>query len=79
MGTGAQKSLWTSLSDITLPVTLITGSIDEKFCKIAQEMVKLLPNANHVEIRDVGHAIHVENPTLFATIVKDVLKKKGGN
>lgn len=79
MGTGAQKSLWTSISDITLPVTLITGSIDEKFCKIAQEMVKLLPNANHVEIRDVGHAIHVENPTLFATIVKDVLKKKGGN
>ncbi|SOC03512.1 2-succinyl-6-hydroxy-2,4-cyclohexadiene-1-carboxylate synthase [Ureibacillus xyleni] len=75
MGTGAQNSLWTSLSIITKPVTLITGSIDEKFCKIAHQMKELLPNADHIEIRDVGHAIHVENPTLFATIVEDVLKK----
>ena len=75
MGTGAQNSLWTSLSNISVPVTLITGSIDEKFCRIAEEMMNLLPNANHVEIREVGHAIHVENPTLFATIVKDVLNK----
>ncbi|WP_449443347.1 2-succinyl-6-hydroxy-2,4-cyclohexadiene-1-carboxylate synthase [Ureibacillus acetophenoni] len=72
MGTGAQKSLWPLLNQITTPVYLITGELDEKFCLIAQEMMDELPNAKHMIIAEVGHAIHVENPTQFATIIKDV-------
>lgn len=74
MGTGAQKSLWTHIEDLDIPVTLITGELDEKFCKIAVEMKALLPNAQQVIVKNVGHAIHVENPEQFATIVKDALK-----
>ncbi|RUL56560.1 2-succinyl-6-hydroxy-2,4-cyclohexadiene-1-carboxylate synthase [Lysinibacillus antri] len=75
MGTGSQQSLWTKLVEIDIPVTLITGTLDQKFCNIAQEMKKLLLNAKHVVVHEVGHAIHVENPTTFATIVKDVINK----
>lgn len=75
MGTGSQRSLWPTLKNLTFPVYLITGSIDEKFCNIAVEMKKELMNAEHIVIVGAGHAIHVENPTQFATIVKKALTK----
>ncbi|MFC7686738.1 2-succinyl-6-hydroxy-2,4-cyclohexadiene-1-carboxylate synthase [Ureibacillus sp. GCM10028918] len=74
MGTGAQNSLWSNLGEINIPVTLITGELDKKFCIIAEEMQALLQKARHVIVNDVGHAIHVENPEQFATIVKDAIK-----
>jgi 2-succinyl-6-hydroxy-2,4-cyclohexadiene-1-carboxylate synthase len=73
MGTGTQDELWSQLDRINLPVTLITGSLDEKFCLIAQKMIEELPNGEHVIVENTGHAIHVENPKQFATIVEDVL------
>ncbi|RHW33277.1 2-succinyl-6-hydroxy-2,4-cyclohexadiene-1-carboxylate synthase [Lysinibacillus yapensis] len=75
MGTGSQKSLWPSLKELIVPVTLITGELDEKFCKIAVEMQALLPIAQYFLVKNVGHAIHVENPLEFATIVKEVSDK----
>lgn len=78
MGTGAQDELWSQLNSISLPVTLITGSLDEKFCLIAQKMKEELPNGKHVLVENTGHAIHVENPKQFATIVKDALKRNKG-
>ncbi|MDN4493757.1 2-succinyl-6-hydroxy-2,4-cyclohexadiene-1-carboxylate synthase [Ureibacillus aquaedulcis] len=76
MGTGAQTSLWSNLGELSMPVTLITGELDQKFCKIAEEMQALLPNARHLKVNEAGHAIHVENPEQFATIVKDAIKIK---
>ena len=77
MGTGAQSSLWAALEAHNIPVTLITGALDEKFCEIGNEMQALFPNAQHLIVNNAGHAIHVENPVQFATIVKDALKIKG--
>lgn len=73
IGTGMQPSNWPFLENLDVPVLLITGSLDEKFCKIATEMQVLCKNAQHVTVNDVGHAIHVENPAEFATIVKKYL------
>ncbi len=78
MGTGVQRSLWNNLDQIKIPVYLITGELDEKFCLIANEMKSLLPNGNHFLIHEVGHAIHVENPQQFATIIKDVYQNNLG-
>ncbi|MDM5249870.1 2-succinyl-6-hydroxy-2,4-cyclohexadiene-1-carboxylate synthase [Lysinibacillus sp. G4S2] len=73
IGTGAQPSYWLSLAELEFPVLLITGSFDEKFCKIALEMKALLKNVKHQTVNDAGHAIHVENPAEFATIVEEYL------
>ncbi|MCM3611553.1 2-succinyl-6-hydroxy-2,4-cyclohexadiene-1-carboxylate synthase [Planococcus sp. MERTA32b] len=73
MGTGAQKSYWEAISQLQLPVLLVTGKLDEKFTAIAGEMVSLMPNAEHREIM-AGHALHVEKPAEFATIVGEYLK-----
>ncbi len=73
IGTGVQPSNWESLAQVEIPVLLITGSLDEKFCKIALEMKALLNTVSHLTVNDAGHAIHVENPAEFATIVEEYL------
>lgn len=70
MGTGKQPSLWDQLPKLSFPVTIITGSLDEKYCRIGKEMEKLLPKAKYYEVEQVGHTVHVENPKQFVTIVK---------
>ncbi|MGG2056156.1 2-succinyl-6-hydroxy-2,4-cyclohexadiene-1-carboxylate synthase [Lysinibacillus pakistanensis] len=73
IGTGNQPSNWMSLAQLEFPVLLITGTLDEKFCKIAQEMKALLKNVKHTTVNNAGHAIHVENPAEFATIIEEYL------
>ncbi len=73
IGTGSQPSYWNNLSSITLPVFLVTGEIDMKFVNIAREMEKYLPTVDHQTIKGAGHAIHVEKPTLFATMIEKYL------
>lgn len=75
-GTGVQPCYWNKLEKIITPTFLITGELDEKFTMLAKEMKKHFLNVVHKEIRDVGHAIHVENPKLFATIVEDIILKE---
>ena len=74
IGTGSQPSNWHRLKEINVPVLLITGEIDMKFVKIAQEIKKLLHDSNHCMVKDAGHAIHVEKPTLFATMIEEHIK-----
>ena len=69
-------SLWRKLSTLEMPVYLITGSLDEKFCLIAKEMQKWIPNARHETILDAGHAIHVEDSRKFGTIIEEFLSNK---
>lgn len=75
MGTGSQASYWEKISQLELPVLLVTGKLDAKFTAIAEKMVSLMPSAVHGEIA-AGHALHVEKPAEFATIVGEYLKKE---
>lgn len=73
IGTGSQKSYWDTLQKLKKPVYLITGELDAKFVGIAREMENLLEKCRRSIVPDVGHAIHVENPCIFATMIKDYL------
>ncbi|QOR65983.1 2-succinyl-6-hydroxy-2,4-cyclohexadiene-1-carboxylate synthase [Cytobacillus suaedae] len=73
MGTGSQPSYWDRLNQLEIPVLLICGEIDQKFCEIAKQMSKKLPNAKVEKITGVGHAIHVEHPKFFGKIVSEFL------
>lgn len=73
MGTGQQPSYWSKLNELEMPVYLVTGEYDIKFTKMAEEMVKHLKDGFHLQVLSVGHAIHVENPVQFATIIKEQL------
>ncbi|MEK3887682.1 2-succinyl-6-hydroxy-2,4-cyclohexadiene-1-carboxylate synthase [Bacillus sp. FSL K6-3431] len=75
MGTGSQPSWWERLNDLHMPIKLVCGEQDEKFCKIAKEMQLKLSNAKLVVVKGVGHAIHVEEPEMFGTIVEGFLSE----
>jgi 2-succinyl-6-hydroxy-2,4-cyclohexadiene-1-carboxylate synthase len=70
MGTGAQRSYWQTLATFERPVSLITGELDVKFYQKARDMQETLQKCSHHVAKRCGHAIHVENPELFVTIVE---------
>ncbi|MGD7007380.1 2-succinyl-6-hydroxy-2,4-cyclohexadiene-1-carboxylate synthase [Metabacillus sp. 84] len=75
MGTGVQPNWWPHLKKCKIPVLILTGEWDEKFCEIGKEMHHLLEHSEHIEIQRTGHAIHVEQPRIFGTIVDGFLKQ----
>ncbi len=75
IGTGSQPAYWQQLSGLNLPVLLITGELDKKFGNIAREMMHYFSNCRHETIEHVGHAIHVEKPDVFATMVEEHISK----
>ena len=81
IGTGSQTSYWERLKAVNIPVLLLTGDLDTKFVTISREMQKQFPIVRHETIADVGHAIHVEKPDVFATMIEEhilQLKNRGG-
>lgn len=75
MGTGAQPSWWGSLHELSFPVILMIGELDRKFAAIAEEMGKYIPEVEIITFFDTGHAIHVEEPRKFGTMIEEVLFK----
>ncbi|PFK33814.1 2-succinyl-6-hydroxy-2,4-cyclohexadiene-1-carboxylate synthase [Bacillus cereus] len=74
MGTGAQPSWWNQLEKFKMPVLLMNGEHDQKFFHILKNIQKRIPHAKFVKIDGAGHAIHVEQPQKFGTIVEGFLK-----
>ncbi|AQX53405.1 2-succinyl-6-hydroxy-2,4-cyclohexadiene-1-carboxylate synthase [Priestia flexa] len=75
MGTGAQQSYWEKLHTLLLPVLLITGELDQKFCEIAKDMSNQLKFCRYKVVLNTGHAIHVEQPRIFGKIVSEFLSQ----
>ena len=73
LGTGSQPSYWERLEECQAKVLLLAGEEDPKFVKIAENMKRLMKNAQYVKISGAGHAIHVEQPRKFGKIVSEFL------
>lgn len=77
MGTGAQPSWWAALHQLHMPALLICGEDDEKFCRIASEMVQLLPNGTLIAVPQAGHVVHMEQRERFGTLVQQFVLRGG--
>lgn len=74
-GTGSQESLWERLPELTMPVLLIVGKEDIKFCNIAHEMKGLIgDNARLEVIAGAGHTVHLEQSQQVAQLLQEFLK-----
>ena len=69
LGLGQQPAYRKDFSRSALPVTLITGALDEKFTAIAREMVRLRTNVRHAVIEGVGHNAVLEAPDRVADVI----------
>ena len=71
-GTGAQDSLWDSLSNLTMPVLLIVGASDPKFRAINEQMQEAIgANAILHVVDGAGHSAHMEKPGEVAALIAD--------
>jgi len=72
-GTGTQESQWQNLNQIQMPVRLIVGELDEKFTSIAKEMKPLISNSELTVVPNVGHTVHLEDPTTTSRILESII------
>lgn len=73
-GTGMQTGLWDKLPTLKVPTLLITGELDTKYVEIGRQMSERLLQAKLEVVPGCGHAVHLENPELFASLVLNFLK-----
>ncbi len=73
-GTGAQEPLWGRLAALDLKIMLIAGDLDQKFVKVEQEMLELLPNAIMVVWPSCGHTVHLESPDMYLKAIGKFLR-----
>ncbi len=73
---GMQASLWSRLTEISVPVLWIAGENDLKFRNLAQLAVSAMPRAQLLIAPEAGHRIPWEQPAWLAEQVADFLKGK---
>jgi len=72
-GTGTQEPLWQNLHQLDMPVHLIVGAFDEKFTAIANEMKQLLQSCEQTVLPNVGHTVHLEDPTTTSQMLDSII------
>ena len=74
-GTGKQESLWDKLQNLEMPVLLVVGINDEKFCQIGKEMKSAMgTNANLIVVENAGHSVHLEQTHEFHSVIEEFLR-----
>jgi 2-succinyl-6-hydroxy-2,4-cyclohexadiene-1-carboxylate synthase len=76
MGTGKQPSWWDKLANLSINVLVIVGEYDQKFINLAQKMDDSFRYSQLEVIKAAGHAVHVEQPKIFDTIVSDFINQQ---
>ena len=68
-GSGAQEPLWDCLPALRMPVLLVTGDDDHRYRALAAAMAARVPFARVAIVPEAGHAVHLENPVPFWSLV----------
>lgn len=75
MGTGSQANYWPRLSALAnCPTLIVVGAEDAKFQDIAQKMTDIQPTMTLKQVHSAGHAVHLEQPKIFAATITTWLK-----
>lgn len=76
MGTGAQAWLGSRLGELSMPVLVMAGALDQKFAGIARELAPGVPNGALAVVDGAGHAVHLEQPASVAALTREFLDGK---
>ena len=74
-GTGnSELDAWSRLAEITVPVTVAWCELDiDVLNDRCRNLVERLPSGSGRELRHVAHLPYLENPDLFADLIRDVV------
>ncbi|MEM7066136.1 MAG: alpha/beta fold hydrolase [Cyanobacteria bacterium P01_B01_bin.77] len=70
---GHMDDLTYCLKALTLPITYITGSDDQRYGQLGQSLQAKCPSLTHREIADAGHRVPWEQPEAFLHILNKCL------
>lgn len=76
LSVGVMPPLWGRLASLQLPVLLITGELDRKYCALARTMQRLLPSAQHFVVPGAGHNVHLEKPASFLEALRQFFEQQ---
>lgn len=68
-GTGAQAWLGDRLGELTMPVLVLAGQLDDKFTAIGRAMAAAIPSATFASVEGAGHSVHLEQPDRTAAAI----------
>ncbi|MFA7288761.1 MAG: 2-succinyl-6-hydroxy-2,4-cyclohexadiene-1-carboxylate synthase [Melioribacteraceae bacterium] len=72
---GLMPSYWNELNNISVPLLLISGSLDQKYCEINKRINSVLEASDWEIINGAGHNTHLEKPDDFIKLVNKFLKE----
>ncbi|MBI5515648.1 MAG: alpha/beta fold hydrolase [Deltaproteobacteria bacterium] len=70
LGLGVMPNLRGALRAPGVPVTLVTGALDEKFTALAKEYAS--PAVRHTTVHGAGHDVGLEAPGALASVLKEL-------
>lgn len=76
MGTGSQPSWWEYLDNLTCPILLIVGVLDEKFVTINKLIQSQTIDAKLEIVSNAGHAVHIEQAEIFGKLIEEFIITK---
>jgi len=71
LGLGVMPSFWDTLPTVAdrVPLTLLTGALDEKFDELAARACTMTPKINWLSIPNAGHNLLLEAPEIVAHLI----------
>jgi 2-succinyl-6-hydroxy-2,4-cyclohexadiene-1-carboxylate synthase len=66
IGTGVMAPLWDRLGELTMPVAVLAGELDDKFVALGERLADALPRATLTIVPGAGHALPLEAPAAVA-------------
>jgi 2-succinyl-6-hydroxy-2,4-cyclohexadiene-1-carboxylate synthase len=74
LGLAEMPDCWPRLAELTIPVDLVVGELDETFTAIAEEMLGILPHASLQRVAGSGHNPLLEHPAEMAGILGEAVR-----
>ncbi len=69
LGAGVMEPMWDDLPQLTMPVLLVTGTLDDKYRAIARRMLERMhPGVTHLQLEG-GHALPLEQPARLGGLI----------
>jgi 2-succinyl-6-hydroxy-2,4-cyclohexadiene-1-carboxylate synthase len=73
-GAAEQEPVWALIGSFSMPVLVVTGSLDSKYTALGERLVETIgSNARLHVIEEAGHACHLEQPQAFIEAVRPFL------
>lgn len=70
-GAGVQEPTWDRLHLLDMPVLVLAGARDDKFCALGRRLQESIgDNATFAMVPDAGHAAHLEQPEAFLSLLR---------